>query len=145
VIQHQDTSRSMLWRALDRPGMEFCQLRWAHEGTWCRGTVLLMLRDAPAEVSYSLRWDADWMTQWVGASITSGVDHRAVHLEVDQDRRWWVRSYHFTPPLNQPPPVEIPALYDLIDIDLSVTPLTNTLSVRRLNLKVGESAEVTAA
>ena len=31
------------------------------------------------------------------------------------------------------------------DIDIQVTPATNTLPIRRLNLAVGESADVTAA
>jgi uncharacterized protein len=32
-----------------------------------------------------------------------------------------------------------------VDVDLNVTPATNTLSLRRLNLEVGASAEVVAA
>ncbi len=32
-----------------------------------------------------------------------------------------------------------------IDVDLGITPSTNTLPIRRLNLQVGESADVTAA
>lgn len=32
-----------------------------------------------------------------------------------------------------------------VDVDLSITPATNTLPIRRLRLAVGESAEVTAA
>src|SRR5712664_99467 len=34
---------------------------------------------------------------------------------------------------------------NVCDIDLAVTPATNTLPIRRLNLEVGQSQEVTAA
>lgn len=40
---------------------------------------------------------------------------------------------------------ERPDLAGCIDIDLSITPATNTLPIRRLGLAVGASAEVTAA
>ncbi len=40
---------------------------------------------------------------------------------------------------------EDPDLADCIDADIVLTPLTNTLPVRRLNLKAGESAIITVA
>ena len=39
----------------------------------------------------------------------------------------------------------MPQLDGFADVDLSVTPSTNTAPVRRLNLEVGEDAEVIAA
>jgi hypothetical protein len=38
----------------------------------------------------------------------------------------------------------IPALDGLADVDLAITPSTNTLPIRRLDLAVGSSAEVDA-
>jgi hypothetical protein len=43
------------------------------------------------------------------------------------------------------PGEELPTLGQCSDIDLAVTPATNTLPIRRLNLEVGLSREVTAA
>ena len=37
---------------------------------------------------------------------------------------------------------EIVDLRDCTDIDIAVTPFTNTLPIRRLNLEVGEAAEI---
>jgi hypothetical protein len=36
-------------------------------------------------------------------------------------------------------------LHDCVDIDISATPFTNTLPIRRLGLKPGESAEIRVA
>jgi hypothetical protein len=146
VTEDQERSRSLLWRQLDEPGMEHCELRSTRDGrTLCRGTLVLVLNDAPAQVSYSLRCDGDWATQWVGAWMTLGDIRQAVALEVDRERRWWTWRYYDTPRFHRTPAAEVVALRGLVDVDLSVTPLTNTLPIRRLKLKVGESAEVTAA
>lgn len=41
--------------------------------------------------------------------------------------------------------VPLPELKGALDPDLTVTPFTNTLPIRRLRLKPGESAEIAAA
>ena len=55
-----------------------------------------------------------------------------LHLEVDDEQRWWRNGQ------------EVGTFRDLVDVDLGVTPATNTLSIRRLGLVSGESREVTA-
>ena len=54
-------------------------------------------------------------------------------IERDQSGRWTVDR------------IDRPDLAGCEDIDLSFTPATNLLPVRRLNLVIGESAEVRAA
>jgi hypothetical protein len=54
-------------------------------------------------------------------------------MRVDAQRRWWIEDD------------ELPDLHGCIDVDLGITPTTNTLPIRRLNLQVGAAAEVTAA
>jgi hypothetical protein len=46
---------------------------------------------------------------------------------------------------TRPIDVDLTSLDGLIDIDLNFSPSTNTLPIRRLNLEIGQSAEVTAA
>ena len=59
----------------------------------------------------------------------------AVDLEitVDTDRKWRVNG------------VETSAVAGCIDLDLNFSPSTNLLPIRRLNLSVGQEAEVRAA
>jgi hypothetical protein len=40
---------------------------------------------------------------------------------------------------------ELPELAEFVDVDLEISPSTNTLPIRRLNLAIGESRELTAA
>jgi hypothetical protein len=53
-------------------------------------------------------------------------------LDVDENQHWQE---------NQTP---LPFADGLFDVDFAISPITNTLPIRRLNLKVGESAESTA-
>ena len=54
-----------------------------------------------------------------------------VTLKVDSQQRWWQDDQ------------ELEIFRGLIDIDLGFSPSTNTLPIRRLPLKVGDSAETT--
>ena len=56
-----------------------------------------------------------------------------LELSVDAAKRW------------RTPSGEIPAVAGCVDVDVSFSPSTNLLPIRRLGLAVGESAEVVAA
>jgi hypothetical protein len=68
--------------------------------------------------------------------VVSGlVRDEDIHLElsVDAHRRWLVNG------------VPKPAVEGCVDLDLNFSPSTNLLPIRRLNLEIGEQAEVKAA
>lgn len=56
-----------------------------------------------------------------------------LELSVDELRRWQVNG------------VAKPAVEWCVDLDLNFSPSTNLLPIRRLNLEVGQQAEVKAA
>ena len=62
-----------------------------------------------------------------------GATRSSLRLAVDEEQRWTVNG------------VEAPELYGLIDVDLALTPATNTLPIRRLALAVGQRAAIVAA
>ena len=55
------------------------------------------------------------------------------HMTVDDERRWWSAG------------AELVAFRGCDDVDLGITPVTNTLPIRRLHLAIGETRAVTAA
>ena len=87
----------------------------------------------PCWLDYRIRCDADWRTEsarvsgWVGQKLV------AIDLTIGPDQHWR---------LNE---VEQPALAGCIDLDLNFSPSTNLLPIRRLNMAVGQAAEVRAA
>ena len=65
--------------------------------------------------------------------VSDGVAERSLILSVDDEQRWW-RG-----------PDEVADWRGLYDIDLGVTPATNTLPIRRVPFQPGEGRDVTAA
>ena len=83
-------------------------------------------------VVYTLQLDSDWCTGEVTASML-GVA-KSVHLRRTSTGNWVGDNDTLLPRLD-----------GALDVDLSITPLTNTLPIRRLGLAVAESAELTVA
>ena len=125
------TSRSLLWQRLDSPSLEMFELE-QNPIPILSGTVVLELADQPAAVHYRIS-TADWQTRQVTVTLRHGIFRRRLELRVDDEQRWWQGEEELT------------GLRGLYDVDLSVTPATNTLPLRRLGLNVGESRDVTAA
>jgi uncharacterized protein len=120
---------TILWQASDG-GSEICVLEPAGRGRRLRGIVLTHEAKEPIEVRYTVTVDASWVTTDVEVLVSfAGGD------------------------LRQPPALgalwsgeERPPEYeDCVDVDLSFTPSTNTLPIRRLRLDVGEEAEIAVA
>lgn len=126
--------RSVVWRRIDGvAGAETCAL--GHEGAdwWLAGTVVAAPGGVPLAARYRVRCDAGWRTHAVRAAITVGLDERSLRLDVDGHGVW------------QRDGRVVPDLHGCTDVDLGVTPATNTLPIRRLGLAVGESREILAA
>lgn len=101
-----------------------------------------------------LGWEAGG---WTADGVISGLD---VHYAIRVDDTWTVRQFLLFRDSDEPDlwlahdgagkwgEVNGAPRFDLegcTDIDLGCTPFTNTLPIRRLELAVGESAEITAA
>ncbi len=124
---------SLLWQRLETPSLERFTLESREDGFVLEGTVVLELAVQPASVLYRIVADKGWATRTVSVSLTYGDQEAGLELRVDNEQRWWQGEHERT------------ELRGLSDVDLSVTPATNTLPLRRLKLDVGKSAEVTAA
>ena len=125
--------KSILWRGFVLPGHEACQLFFANSNWHLKGTAVFSHEDQPCELTYQIVADALWQTLsaqvqgWLGKSAVG------IQMETDPAHRWR---------LNE---VEQPAVLGCIDLDLNFSPSTNLLPIRRLNLAIGERAEITAA
>jgi hypothetical protein len=81
---------------------------------------------------YSLRLDLQWRVMELQVSVVGTPG--SVYLRRTEGGVWL--DANATP---------VPDLNGICDVDLAITPFTNSLPIRRLNLAVGESAEIVTA
>jgi hypothetical protein len=129
----QHVAKTILWRRLDVPGLEYCSLCRVQDGWQIAAEVICALAEGPTHVRYRIACDDGWRTRAVEVACATGALERSLSLRADDAGRWWRAGD------------EIVDVRGSTDVDLGVTPSTNTLPMRRLSLTVGEAREVTAA
>jgi uncharacterized protein len=125
--------QTILWRCLDSPGHDACGL-WALPDGWrLSGAAVFSLEEQPCHLAYTVDTDLEWRTR--SATVTGWFGHEPVALAIESlaGERWSLNG------------TEQGAVAGCVDIDLSFTPATNLIALRRLALPIGEGAEAPAA
>jgi hypothetical protein len=125
--------RDVVWTRLDEPGAEHLRLRVDHRGVAADGLVVGIDEGAPFRARYLVRCDVAWRARALRVTAP-GSNRPALHLRADGEGRWTTRD-------GRP----LPELAGCIDLDLTVTPFTNTLPIRRLGPRPGESRDLPVA
>ena len=124
--------RNVYWRPRDEPGLEHVHARFSADGLHAIGLILRKLGSAHLRCRYELETDAAWRTRQLSFAImesgkTAG---KRLTLETDGEGTWQV---------NGEPQSD---LAGCLDVDIQITPFTNTLPIRRLGLSAGASADI---
>jgi uncharacterized protein len=123
---------SVLWQSPDDRSTELCRLVATSSGFALEGLVLVPIEGEPARVEYHVDADRQWIARGAHLVIESPGSIKVIDL-AHQGDAWTVDGH----PREE--------LDGCVDVDLRVTPATNTLPIRRLELDVGQRAEVRAA
>jgi hypothetical protein len=124
---------SLLWHRRDEISLEYFELRQSADGIRLQGTVLTSAEREPMRLEYTVDCDRAWVTRSVRLNLVHRGIPRDLMLTVDDARRWWSDGR------------ELAAVAGCIDVDISLSPSTNTLPIRRLALARGAESDVTAA
>ena len=124
--------RWILWQGMIAPSMERFVAARTESGFQLSGLILQAHQDAPYVGRYSIEVDEAWRTRAVQVELENDGRHQ-IDLVTDGAGHW---SRDGEP---------LPALESCLDVDLEWSPSTNTLPIRRLGLKVGETKVVAAA
>ena len=128
-----ELKHSILWRGIALPGHEACQLSWRDSKWYLEGTSVFSYAQTPCNLSYHIICDSAWRTLKVNVEGWLGNNKIYKRISTDPDQHWR---------LNE---AEVPEVRGCVDVDLNFSPSTNLLPIRRLNLPVGESADIIAA
>lgn len=121
--------RTLFWAPWSGPGLEHLRLRSADIGYVATGTVLGLADGRPFRLQYKIKCDAEWHPRKVLLDCLGPDGSRTRLLRATGHGHW--KNDHGE---------ILSALDGCHDVDIAVTPLTNTLAIRRLKLKPGQAA-----
>jgi uncharacterized protein len=119
----------VMWSPWEGPGLEHLRLRVGEGGIEADGIVVGQEGGSTFRARYVVRCDRSWRTRELILDPLDGSD--PLHLRSSGEGDWRDASGR-----------ALAELRGCIDVDLSATPFTNTLPIRRLDLKEGESSEI---
>ena len=124
--------REVMWLAWDLPGLEHLRLAVREGGVVADGVVLGMAEGRPCRLAYEVRCDANWRVRAARVGVPGELPK--VELLSDGEGNWTTFDGR-----------DVPYLKGCEYVDISETPFTNTLPIRRLGLTPGASADISVA
>jgi hypothetical protein len=120
--------REVMWAPVRGVGFEHCRIR----ANAADGLVVGLHDREPFRSRYAVEWDDRWRTRSVRVDLLDA--GKSLALFADGEGAWRTAEGKPIAPLN-----------GCVDVDINVTPFTNTLPVRRLGLAPLASLEVAVA
>jgi uncharacterized protein len=121
---------AVMWKPCSEPGLEHLQLRVYPDEIVADGIVIGVDLDQPFRMQYTVRCDSSFTVRSVEIACMPSMLRR-LELHHDGEGGWTDSSG--SPLLG---------LRNCQYVDISVSPFTNTLPIRRLGMKPGDSAEI---
>jgi hypothetical protein len=122
----------IVWRRLDLPGHDAASLYMDDEGVVLSGMAAFQ-EGAPTGLVYVVHADGRWKT--TEGHVWGWRGREAIDLRIHRDSSGtWTLNDELCP-----------GVQGCMDLDLSFTPATNLLPLRRIALGVGQAAEVRSA
>jgi hypothetical protein len=119
------SARSVLWRGTDPFSAELFRLETVDDGWNLQGVAIVAFARGGAEVRYLVGVDERWRTRRARVEVASTALTASLDLFADGEGAWTIDGR------------AAPELDGCIDLDLEVTPATNTLPIRRAGASAG--------
>jgi hypothetical protein len=119
-----------MWTPWNGPGLEHLRLSIDNGGVQVDSLLIGIVGGQAFRAHYILRCDHAWRTRELHVVVLDD-GQPTIHLLADGTGHW-----------TTPNGAALPLLDGCVDVDLSATPFTNTLSIRRLSWQRGQSAEL---
>jgi hypothetical protein len=126
-------THTILWRRLDVPGHDHARLVLERAHWHLSGAALFAEQGQATRLEYLVVCNESWLT--LAGRIKGWMGDTPIDLAIDADGegRWRINGH------------DVPGVIGCLDLDLSFSPSTNLLPVRRLDLAIGASADVRSA
>lgn len=125
--------RNIMWVPWTGAGLEHLHIQQTNEGMVIDSVVIGVKERIPFRLWYNIQTDRDWRVRECTLRLL-GSGNQGITLHADGEGHW-----------TDVGGVQLSALQRCIDVDISVTPFTNTLPIRRLSLDPGQAADLLVA
>ena len=122
----------LAWEWLDRPGLECARVELGRDTIVASGIVVSVFDEKPLRLTYTLTCDSGWLFRRATIELDAGAARVIRQIEVS-DATWKIDGSVRS------------ELEGCVDIDIMGSPITNTLPVRRLTWRTGETRELKMA
>ncbi|KGX92479.1 hypothetical protein N781_16210 [Pontibacillus halophilus JSM 076056 = DSM 19796] len=116
--------KTVFWTNLEQPGAEYLTIRNIESDLVAESLVLFMRGGNAYKFSYQVVLDQEWFTKRV--DITDLVTKRSLYLRRDWTGEWYLNGS------------VLEGMDDAIDVDISMTPFSNTLPINRCTWERGQ-------
>ncbi|WP_160847724.1 putative glycolipid-binding domain-containing protein [Pontibacillus yanchengensis] len=118
-------SQRIIWQNKETAGCEYVHIIEDDESIIAKGTVLFVEKGQPYQVNYEIEVDQHWITK--GVRIQLNEAYKELNLQTNNKGKWCLNGNR------------VKDMDGTIDVDLSVTPLSNTLPIKRCTWREGET------
>ena len=125
--------RNIMWTPWSESGLEHLCLKQQDGDLLADSLIVGISNRMPFRLYYEITCDSSWNVKELDLMLLSG-SRKSLKIQADGQGHWFTSIGD-----------SIPSLGGCIDIDISATPFTNTLPIRRLKLRPGQSAELLVA
>jgi hypothetical protein len=130
-VSASSLDRTVCWTPIGNPGFEHLQLRAEDGGYVAKSVVLGVDGETPFRLHYKIKTDHEWRTRKLWVRTVTPFNERELTLRSDGRGNW-----------RNDDGLDLPALRDCVDVDITVTPFTNTLPINRLRLIPEQSVDI---
>lgn len=127
-------NRQVAWSPVEGLGLELAHIRYDQTQITLEGEILVVNQDKPLAAHYTIQCAPDWTIKTVALEMRQAGNaqtNKSITLTRSDSGQW---KNHKNIPM--------PVFNGFTDVDITLTPMTNTLPIRRLNLQVGEAREI---
>lgn len=121
------TTRTVLWQAAEGIGLEHVLLTEDSKGIHVQSSVIGVEENSPYCLQYQIHCDGRYQVRSMEAHVIGGA---SLSLWTDGQGHWFDAQ-------KQP----ITSIFGCIDVDITATPFTNTLPIRRVEWEVGQQQQ----
>jgi hypothetical protein len=127
LIQMQNI---LLWEGLEHNSLEYCLANVSANALLVESVIKGNAEGMEFEVTYTIKTNTEWETTLLDIKSRYANQRQHICLESDGKGNWVC---------NKKPAAQF---FGCLDVDISLTPFTNTLPIKRLQLKRGDSSEI---